>query len=270
MYFLLQHSLTFQDANPIGVIDISKATFSTTVKKTAFGTLINNLFTVTATEGSSQGRTYINRSYYLQAKSDNEVEEWLQAFQDAKKRPAPITKTDTKLALAPTKKSVILVSGATGNVGQHVVEELAKKKNVVIRAGTRDPSKQSSLNKLGVELVEVNYSKPETLEKVEKYNFFSINFFQAMEGVDTLFLLTAGATMVEDSFKLIEYAKKAKTVQYIVKLGGINPTTPSFILGKMHLAIENEVKNSGIQYALLRPNSFHQNIGKKVLGKFLY
>ena len=82
-----------------------------------------------------------------------------------------------------------------------------------------------------------------------------------MQDVDTLFLLTSGVTMVEDSLKLIEHAKKAKSVQYIVKLGGINPNHPSFVLGKMHLAIENAVKNSGIQYAFLRPNSFHQNIG---------
>ena len=147
------------------MIDISKASFATTVKKTAFGTLISHLFSVQASEGSSQGRTFVNRVYYFQGKTDAEVQEWLQAFKDAQKRPAPVTKTDTKAALPASKKRVVLVSGATGNVGQHVVEELAKKKGIVIRAGTRDPSKQS-FSKLGVELVEINYSKPETIDKV--------------------------------------------------------------------------------------------------------
>ena len=73
--------------------------------------------------------------------------------------------------------------------------------------------------------------------------------------------------MVDDSKKIVEFAKKSKDLKFIVKLSGIKPETPSFILGQLHLAIENDIKSSGIPWAMLRPNSFHQNIGKKKMGK---
>ena len=77
------------------------------------------MFSVNVAESSTLGKTYVNRIYYFQGKNDAEVNEWIQAFQEAKKKPAPLVKTQTqKVVQAPSstpkdKKQVILVTGTT-------------------------------------------------------------------------------------------------------------------------------------------------------------
>lgn len=75
--------------------------------------------------------------------------------------------------------TTILVLGATGNVGQHVVAELSKRggDKVVIRAATRDPAKATQWKDLrNVTPVQVDVTKIETVEAAikgaDKFEFF--------------------------------------------------------------------------------------------------
>jgi hypothetical protein len=60
--------------------------------------------------------------------------------------------------------------------------------------------------------------------------------------------------MVEEATKVLEAIKKAGTVKYIVKLSGIHPEHPDFLLGKIHSEIENKIKETGIYQEFTRIN----------------
>jgi uncharacterized protein YbjT (DUF2867 family) len=109
--------------------------------------------------------------------------------------------------------------------------------------------------------VELNYDKPETVDK-------------ALEGVDKVFFLNSfGVQMLDEGKKLFSHISKHKGfailrlnliilgIKHIVKLSGYKADTPGYILGKMHVELENLIKQSGIPFTFLRPNSFCQNIG---------
>ena len=51
--------------------------------------------------------------------------------------------------------------------------------------------------------------------------------------------------MIEEATKIIQHIKNAKTVKYIVKLSGIHPDHPDFLLGKVHNKIEDMIKELG-------------------------
>jgi len=94
----------------------------------------------------------------------------------------------------------ILVTGATGNIGNRIVK-LLKEKKVNFIAGTN--SKQIE----GVEPVTVNFADQDSLE-------------QAMEGISTLFMVLPNhPDMVEWGQNIIAASKK-KGIKHIVRSSG--------------------------------------------------
>jgi len=77
------------------------------------------------------------------------------------------------------ENSKILISGASGNVGQHVVTQLAQKK-VSARAGVHSQDKAAAFRKTGVEAVVLDFNSRESIAA-------------AFKGIDTLFLVTPGS-----------------------------------------------------------------------------
>ncbi len=59
--------------------------------------------------------------------------------------------------------STILVTGATGTVGSEVVRQLSTKGQINIRAAARSANNPTFKDLKSVELVELDYNKPETL-----------------------------------------------------------------------------------------------------------
>ncbi len=67
--------------------------------------------------------------------------------------------------------------------------------------------------------------------------------------------------MLEDQLKILEILKKFKgSIKHLVKLSAVGVDKP-FTLSQWLTRIEREIKESGIPYTFLRPNSFHQNVG---------
>ncbi|MGD2246752.1 MAG: NmrA family NAD(P)-binding protein [Candidatus Aminicenantes bacterium] len=58
----------------------------------------------------------------------------------------------------------ILVTGATGTVGHEVVKQLAAVR-ADVRAGVHSLAKAATFKGLGVEIEEVHYDRPETIDK---------------------------------------------------------------------------------------------------------
>ena len=140
----------------------------------------------------------------------------------------------------------ILVIGATGNVGSHVVKQLADV-GANVRAAVRSPRKAEALKSHNVSLAEFDTDKPETVES-------------ALQGVDKVFLLTPLVpNMVELSNSLVEVAKKAG-VKHIVKSSGMGAEVePGISLTRWHRAAEKGIEASGIAFTFVRPNGFMQN-----------
>jgi len=139
---------------------------------------------------------------------------------------------------------MILVTGATGNIGREVVIELGRR-GVPFRALLRDPDNRSLLPG-SVQTVEGDFAKPETLER-------------ALEGIDHAFLVTPSSEVsaeLENNF--IKAASQAG-VHHIVKLsvmGADLHSTCRFM--RFHREIEIELEHSGVGWTHLRPNLFMQ------------
>jgi uncharacterized protein YbjT (DUF2867 family) len=141
--------------------------------------------------------------------------------------------------------SNILITGATGNVGSQVVNEL-NKQGVKVKAGVRSIEKATALQGENVTLVEFDTARAETLKA-------------ALNGIETLFLLPPlVADMVGYTRDLVNRAKEAG-VQYIVKLSGIGAGPEGIQLARWHWATEKLIEDSGIAFTHLRPTSFMQN-----------
>ncbi len=149
---------------------------------------------------------------------------------------------------------MILVFGATGQVGRGVVGQL-KQKGEAVRAFARDPERAREVLGEGVEYVKGDLEDPST-------------YAPAMQGVDRVFLLSGQhPNQLQHQTGVIDAAKQAG-VQHLVKLSGgnglVGPESLS-MTGRDHYAIEGHLKASSLSYTILRPSVFMQpQIGRIV------
>jgi NAD(P)H dehydrogenase (quinone) len=146
----------------------------------------------------------------------------------------------------------IAITGATGQLGQIVVNKLKDKissENIV--ALVRSPQKAIDL---GVEAREADYNKPETLET-------------ALSGIDTL-LLISGSEVGKRSVQhknVIDAAKKAG-VSWIIYTSILRADTTTISLAQEHLATEAALKESDIPFTLLRNGWYTENYTASFAG----
>jgi uncharacterized protein YbjT (DUF2867 family) len=143
-----------------------------------------------------------------------------------------------------SKESIVLVTGATGNIGRHVVSQLLRE-GVRVRALTRNP--KAARLPSDVEVVGGDLADPETLE-------------QAAKGTDAAFLLWALPT-VDPAPRVIE--RVAKYARRIVFLSSSavreDVEKQTDIVGKVHADVEHAIENSGREWTFLRPGGFATN-----------
>jgi len=137
--------------------------------------------------------------------------------------------------MAMTEQRQILVTGATGKVGRHVVRQLLRTGTATVRALARDP--EAAELPAGVEVVRGDLAVPATLD-------------DALRGVDTVFLLwpfmTAnGAPEVIDAI-----ARHADRVVYLSAT-----SADDGFWGE----IEKLIEKTGLEWTFLRPGGFMSN-----------
>lgn len=124
----------------------------------------------------------------------------------------------------------ILVTGATGNTGRHVVAELVRRGEHV-RALTRNPAEARL--PAGIELVEGTHTAPETLTG-------------ALKGVTRLHI-TATADLADVGADLVKRAVDAGVRRMTIVWGGyVGPT-------------EQAMAESGVEWTRLEPQEFMSN-----------
>ena len=140
---------------------------------------------------------------------------------------------------------MILVTGAGGNVGRPLLEELITTK-VPVRAAHRSAEKSTRARAAGLDAVTLDYGRPETLAP-------------ALDGVDALFLLGSGGMgQTEGEINVVRAAKDAG-VRRIVKLSVIGAAEEEFGFARTHRPVERAIESSGLAWTFLRPASFMQN-----------
>jgi uncharacterized protein YbjT (DUF2867 family) len=141
---------------------------------------------------------------------------------------------------------MILVTGATGNNGGYIIDALVALGRKDVRAVMRSPQNQadkvSHFTDLGVEVVEGDLARPDSLTP-------------AMAGVQRMLLLSpVSPNAVELEGNAIRAAQQAG-VQHVVKFSmigaGLESTVP---LARWHRQSEQQLERSGMAWTHIRPN----------------
>ncbi|MFD3381443.1 MULTISPECIES: SDR family oxidoreductase [unclassified Streptomyces] len=153
---------------------------------------------------------------------------------------------------------MILITGATGTIGSEVVRQLAQHGEKV-RALTRDPSKAQARvpdgsepgggagAEVDVEVVRGDYLDPASVDA-------------AMSGASAVFLVgVLGPDDADRDRAMVEQARAAG-VRRVVKLSAIGTGDPAVgRVGTWHLPGEQAVRESGLEWTVLRPSAFASN-----------
>lgn len=135
---------------------------------------------------------------------------------------------------------MILVTGATGNIGSVLVRQLAER-GAPVRALTRDARR--AVVPSGVDVVEGDLGQPESLRP-------------AWEGVESLFLLQTGN---EDTEAVLRSARKAGVERIVMVSSLLAETHPESPIGGGAIQGEQVVRDSGMPWTILRPWEFTSN-----------
>ena len=133
---------------------------------------------------------------------------------------------------------MILVTGATGNVGEKLVQQLISQKQPV-RVFTRNPGKVAHLSHR-VEIATGDLDKPETIEAV-------------LEDVKRIFLVTKST---QQDANVIKTAKRGG-VEHMIKLSTLEAADDTMAGHvKWHREREELIRASGLTWTFLRPTMF--------------
>src|SRR5271157_1822139 len=137
---------------------------------------------------------------------------------------------------------MILITGASGNVGKEVLKQIAQT-GPQVRAAFQSVNKAAAPS--GVEVVTVDFNQPETLRT-------------ALKGVERVFLVgppTAQLPALERKAMEVIAQSDVRQVVKLSAMGGREAIFP-----RQHAQSEDYILSSGVPYTFLRPNGFMQNI----------
>jgi uncharacterized protein YbjT (DUF2867 family) len=143
--------------------------------------------------------------------------------------------------------TTVLVTGATGNVGSRVIQEL-RGRGVPLRAFVRDADRASALLGPEVDLAVGDFAEPASIRA-------------ALDGVDALFLACGNLPpQVEYERNVIDAAARAG-VRRLVKLSALGARLGSPVdFWDWHARIEQHLRASGIPSVVLRPRFYMSNL----------
>ncbi len=151
----------------------------------------------------------------------------------------------------------VLVAGATGYLGGYVAQEFCRRGHSV-RALARVAGKLVSLKDQLDEIVEAEVTRPESLKGV-------------CDNIDVVFS-SVGITKQKDglTFKDVDYqgnlnllgeAQKAGVKKFIYVSAFDGPNLTHLAIIKAHEDFVEELKSSGIDYAVIRPTGYFSDMG---------
>jgi uncharacterized protein YbjT (DUF2867 family) len=141
----------------------------------------------------------------------------------------------------------VLVTGATGNVGQEVAKALLAQQ-IPVKAAAREAERVKQLAQKS--------RWPKDYEAVALDYADSDSIAAALDGVDRVFLVTPTMGPVAEMVAAFLDVAKNSDVKHIVRLSGMRTVHEPSVT---HAESERLIAESGIAYTFLRPNFFMQN-----------
>lgn len=143
---------------------------------------------------------------------------------------------------------MIAITGATGQLGQHVVANLLKTTAAdQLVAVVRNPAKAEALSQQGVNVRRADYGDEAALTK-------------ALQGVDKLLIISSSEVgQRAPQHRNIIQAAAAAGVKFIAYTSLLHADTSPLGLADEHIATEKMLADSGIPYALLRNGWYTEN-----------
>src|SRR5215207_5466393 len=144
------------------------------------------------------------------------------------------------------RRSMILVTGATGTIGSEVVRRLLTAGQRP-RVFVRDPEKARKQLGERVEHIAGDFDRPDTIDA-------------ALAGVDRVFLLTQQNSRQPDWERGLVTAATDAGVSHIVKLSVFRADAGSPLqIARQHRQSERVLEESGLAFTIVRPVFFMQN-----------
>ena len=142
---------------------------------------------------------------------------------------------------------MILLTGATGKTGSATAKAL-NEKGITFRALIRNEEKRGDIESLGGEVVIGSIENKEAVD-------------QSMVDVETaLILLPNSENQLSLEKQLVDSAKQAGTKR-VVKMSSIEATPDATSpIPKLHLESEEYIKQSGLNWTMIKPNFYMQNL----------
>jgi uncharacterized protein YbjT (DUF2867 family) len=137
---------------------------------------------------------------------------------------------------------MILVTGASGNIGSELVKQLSGK-GLSLRAAVHG---DKPLSLPGVETVDIDFNQAESVRA-------------ALKGVETLFMLVPFTPNQAEFDSVVAAEAKKAGVTFIVKSSVTGADKEGYTIARWHRAGEKAVEKTGIPWCFLRPNAFMQN-----------
>jgi uncharacterized protein YbjT (DUF2867 family) len=142
---------------------------------------------------------------------------------------------------------MILLTGSTGSVGL-ALAQLLSQRGIAYRAMVRDVAKASSLDLAGVEWVQGDFHDPASLRP-------------ALEGIDRVFLLAPPVEHIDQIEATFIDIAATCGVRHIVNLSAVGAGIGvPHRFGQWHGLTEKYLHESTLDFTILRPNFFMQNL----------
>ncbi len=143
---------------------------------------------------------------------------------------------------------MIVVTGATGNLGRLVIAGLLK---IVpasgIVAAVRTPEKAADLASLGVQVRQADYSQPETLHS-------------ALAGADKVLLISSSEfTGTGPQHRAVIKAAKGVGAKLLAYTSILRADTSALTLSEKHKETEENIRASGLPFVFLRNGWYFEN-----------
>jgi NAD(P)H dehydrogenase (quinone) len=150
---------------------------------------------------------------------------------------------------------MIIVTGATGKLGQHAVEALLGRVPASeLAVAVRNPDKARTFAERGITVRHADYSRPETLRS-------------AFGSGDRLLLISGSEVgqRVPQHQSVID-AAKAAGVRLIAYTSILHGDASTLALASEHIATERAIRASGVPFVLLRNSWYFENYTENLAG----
>lgn len=138
----------------------------------------------------------------------------------------------------------ILVTGATGNVGHHVVSQLAQ---LDFRVRTLSRRPDAMKQPTGVEVVRGDLANLPSVEA-------------SLTGIESVFLMCRGYSPADVPALIATIARHARRIVFLSS-SAIQDELPvqANPISKIHLEVEQTIRRTGVEWTFLRPGAFAAN-----------